>query len=314
MKNLGKILLSLAFLTFLVVGCSIDPTSSIENQGFTSGDNLSEVEVNLSTNEGIVRFVLPNASKSLDPSWAAANADTYSIYIYKTNSSTVIHGYALSNESTAINIAVPADTYSILVLGGKRFNSSKNDGTVYLLGSYHADSITVNDHEVTTVNAMLNTVSMNVSAPSEVQTGDQYEVTVTIDYGTELISNASSTSIKTTYDEISFSNAINENLSKSHKDGQVYTKVFDVTAPPNTDNGTSYEVWYFGNILQLTTESGIPITTLNKDGLEWADLCEPQNSGYRFDIPNNTTYPLTYSATINLTLQPTEVDVNIDWS
>jgi len=115
---------------------------------------------------GEISIILPiSTSRVIDLNFSKINTDTFTIYAY--NETTLIKADAsVGDISSTIEVAVPAGTYSVLVLAGNSYS-----GYVSLLGSGLVTNVTVIQDQTTNVNIVLENIDMELSAPASVQAG-----------------------------------------------------------------------------------------------------------------------------------------------
>ena len=307
MKRLSSILFLTIFL-ISIVSCTIsqDPSQNIWQE-----PQVQEILENAESNEGVIIFKIPTV-KSLDTAWASNNSDTYAVYAY--NNSTIISGYAFTDQTDSIAIAVPEGTYNVFALAGKKNQSDNPNNGILLLGSGKVtEPVDVVAGQATTVTITLTPVELQISAPDIVDTGSTFEVVVTGSYGIDILDDNGFT-LRTTFDAPTdmtnnFSSPIYPivNPNKSFNSGANFMRTFEVTAPINTDNGTDWTVWFCTN--QITLDDGIyNDRTLNDNGLEWCFVWSHINPAYRIvNFPGLTTYK-------TITLQQADnLNINLSW-
>jgi len=309
MKKLSITGLGLILLIFALIGCTV----STEQADLWNDPTVQEVLSEAAPNEGVLAVKLPS-SKALDTNWAESNSDTYAVYAY--NNDTIVSGYAFSDSASVIAIAIPAGNYNIFALAGKKVQSDNPSNGIMLLGSGKVDGeVNIMEGQVTTVNITFNPVSLSISSPDPVDTGSTFEVVVTGSYGINILRDNGFT-LRTTFDDPeATSNNFSESIypltdpNKSFSSGANFKRTFEVTAPINTDNGTSWTLWFCTNQITLEDEDGsYHNRTLNDNGLEWSFVWSHTNPAYRItNFPGLTTYK-------TITLQQTDnLNVSLSW-
>ena len=309
-RTVATVLMILVGLV-LFVGCdALVPTS-----GWDSGpDNLEEVVSDLASNEGVIRFEIPAPliAKTIDNVWASNTADTYAVYIYNSNG--FITGKIFSDGGGALNIAVPEETYEVVVVAGRRFNTLTESGAVYMLGNAGQSDVTVTSGQTTTLNITLATIPLSMTGPATaVDTGSVYEVIVQYDLNLWNLAPQGGYfgGVKITEDEVNFGEIIDPSTdpAKTFQTGTVFTSTYTITAPAIMPTGEQSIIWWCGPAVKISdVTAGWTNYTLNNDGLEWYLPMNPTQLGYRIDYPDDMMRVI-----VPLSLADGGMDVTAGW-
>ena len=152
----------IVLLVFLV-GCSnVFGPDMTGPGGWMDGvpsDHNVVLGIGVSNSEGPSQSVLPG-------SWAAENANAYTLVIYDEDN--VYFGNLFSNTGV-ISLSVPEGTYNGVLVGGRKPNSQQPDA--YVFGSQRFEDIVVEYGERTELTFSLETVSSYMWAPPEIAYG-----------------------------------------------------------------------------------------------------------------------------------------------
>lgn len=122
---------------------------------------------------GTITVSLPQA-KDVNTSIAAAYSDTFAIIVYNSETTT---GAKVTSANPSASITIQPGTFKVLVLAGYDYYF----GTCYLLGSGLATNAVVQAGQNTDVTVNLRDIDFTISAPSSVDTGEDFNVTVSGD-------------------------------------------------------------------------------------------------------------------------------------